>query len=457
MPTGGGPAEMDKPLGSRYRIGELIGRGGMGAVHRGCSTDGAPVAIKVIRPELATDQDVVTRFVRERSILTGVRDPHLVAVHDLVVEGDTLAIVMDLVEGTDLRKALAASGTFPPAEVARIGAGVACALGAAHDQGVLHRDVKPENVLLDQSGDPPVVRLADFGIARLVGDSVVSRVTGLIGTPNYLPPEVYAGGPASPATDLYALGVLLYELSCGVPPFTGDMVAVMAGHVGVMPGRPPDVPDRLWEITERLLAKDPAARPSGSREISAALSALSKDLHGAPAAALLDHPPPGEAIAPLPWLQPGWDGSVETGWGEQQGSAAKAGRMPLPSRLVRPVLALSIALVAGAGLTLLVVDRPGAASTVAQAKVVCASGVLSNGCGTQVDIERVQARLVELCYYERNDSAQIDGDYGAGTEAAVKRFQLANGLEPDGRVSSRTSYLLLGEVAKSACRVSDAL
>ncbi len=296
---------MDTPLGSRYRLGEEIGRGGMGIVHRGQDLDGRTYAIKMLRPELAGEPDVVVRFIRERSALTGIRDPNLVAVHDLVVEGDSLAIVMDLVEGGDLRRTLRSQGVLPPAEVARIGAGVASALAAAHRAGVLHRDVKPENVLLDDTSTPATVRLADFGIARLVGASAMSRTTGVVGTPRYVPPETWSSEPAVFASDLYGLGIVLYEALCGVPPFVGDFGEVMAGHVTRNPGRPFGIPNPLWNVVADLLIKDPAARPDRASELAAVLAALAESLAGLPAAPRLDRPPTGATIfLDLPPLPP---------------------------------------------------------------------------------------------------------------------------------------------------------
>src|SRR5438477_4455299 len=149
---------MEKPLGSRYRLGDELGKGAMGRVFAGSDEQGKTYAFKVLRDELVEDPELVARFLQERSILVGLRHPNLVGVHDLVVEGETVAIVMGLVAGGDLRARLTAEKTLLPAEVARIGAGVAAALAAVHQAGVVHRDVKPENVLMDGT----VPRLTDF-------------------------------------------------------------------------------------------------------------------------------------------------------------------------------------------------------------------------------------------------------------------------------------------------------
>src|SRR4051794_31593500 len=159
-----------EPLGSRYLLGAAIGSGAMGQVLRATTRDGEPVAIKVLRPELSSDPGVVSRFLQERHILEGLTEPHLVRVRDLVAEGSKLAIVMDLVEGPDLRTELARRGTFPAIQAAEIVDGVLAGLAAVHAAGVVHRDVKPENVLLS-GGLPSGVRLTDFGVAKLVEES----------------------------------------------------------------------------------------------------------------------------------------------------------------------------------------------------------------------------------------------------------------------------------------------
>lgn len=284
---------MGRPLGSLYVIEEQIGRGGMGEVYRAIGPNGVEYAAKVLRPDLADDQSIVTRFVQERSILLGVRHPNLVAVHDLVVERQTLAVVMDLVRGPDLRRALQSVGCVPPAEAARLGAGIAAALAAVHAANVIHRDVKPENVLLDQATSPPTVRLTDFGISRLFGPGHEARTTALMGTPLYLAPEVALGASAGPPTDLYSLGIVLYELCCGVSPFAGGEIAtVIHAHTTMDAGRPIGVPDPLWDVIAWMLRKQPEARPQSAAEVVDLLSDLERRLVGYPAAPLIQQPPP---------------------------------------------------------------------------------------------------------------------------------------------------------------------
>lgn len=280
---------MEKALGSRYRLGDQLGAGAMGRVFAGSDEQGKAYAFKVLRDELVEDPELVARFLQERSILVGLRHPNLVGVHDLVVEGETVAIVMDLVGGGDLRARLTAEKSLLPAEVARIGAGVAAALAAVHQAGVVHRDVKPENVLMDGT----VPRLTDFGISRLATATDLGRRSLLVGTPQYLAPELGKGLEATPASDLYSLGILLYELCCGVTPFAGQSTfAVIRLHESAMPGRPAGVPDQLWDVLAWLMAKRPADRPDSAQQVATILDALVLELMSQPLVLPLTTPPP---------------------------------------------------------------------------------------------------------------------------------------------------------------------
>ena len=254
---------MGQPIGSRYELDEQLGRGAFGSVWRGRVRDtGEAVAIKVLLEELATDPDVVTRFLRERTALVGLRHRSLVSIRDLVVEGDVLALVMQLVEGPDLRAYLRERGTLGPEEAALLVADVADALGVAHSAKIIHRDVKPANVLLqpDAGGLRPL--LTDFGIARLADAPSVTRTSQVVGTPYYLSPEVISGRKATSAVDIYAAGIMLYELLTGRPPFRGrDAMEVFRAHQTATPQRPQGVSDRLWAVALAALAKDPDSRP----------------------------------------------------------------------------------------------------------------------------------------------------------------------------------------------------
>ncbi|HEU5160079.1 MAG TPA: serine/threonine-protein kinase [Streptosporangiaceae bacterium] len=256
------PAAAPRPLGSRYLLEHRIGQGASGHVWIARRReDDAPVAVKLLRGELSEDPDVVTRFMRERTVLRGLRHPHLVRVHDLVAEGDVLGIVMDLVDGEDLRRVAARTRLTEPG-AATLLAQTASALAAVHAAGIVHRDVKPENILVSERAGRRIALLSDFGIARAIEGSAHTQ---LVGTPTYCAPELAAGHPPAPPVDVYALGVTGYELLAGRPPFTARTTeALLRAHLEQRPARPDGIADDTWALLESCLAKDPAARPSAA-------------------------------------------------------------------------------------------------------------------------------------------------------------------------------------------------
>lgn len=283
--------ELNRQLGSKYILEDSIGRGAMGEVFRGRDQAGSELAFKVLHPDLAGDAEVVGRFVKERGILEALKSPNLVRVVDLVVEGETLAIVMELVDGMDLRSYLDKRGTLSPSEICRIGAGVATGLSAVHAAGIVHRDIKPENVLMQDAEGTSVPKVTDFGISSLV-DTERARSTMLVGTPQYIAPEVSEGQDVTAASDIYALGIMLYELACGVTPFAGGSVmAVLRKHSDVAPGRPESVPDELWDLISWLLNKQPGQRPPTAKQVATILEALGPALGNYPPGQLLSEPP----------------------------------------------------------------------------------------------------------------------------------------------------------------------
>ncbi|WP_153038860.1 serine/threonine-protein kinase, partial [Rathayibacter tanaceti] len=271
-------------LGARYRLIERIGAGAAGEVWRAGDAQGPDLAAKLLRREHAQDAGLVERFVRERSVLTRLRHPHVVEVRDLVVEGETLAIVMELVGGGSLRELLRAEGPLAAARALPAAASILDALAAAHAIGTVHRDVKPDNVLLAEGADDlgSAVRVSDFGIAHVVAEGP-RATTGIIGTPEYLSPEMLATGAAGPPSDVYSTGILLYELLCGRTPFAGvgTDFAVAYRHVSMLPP-PLDLPPRLTSLLDRMLAKDPASRPTAP-EAAGILRRLAPELAGLPA------------------------------------------------------------------------------------------------------------------------------------------------------------------------------
>ncbi len=260
------PPVEGRPLGSRYVLREPVGAGATGQVWQGLRrSDGTAVAVKVLRPELTSSAEAVARFLRERTTLVGLDHPNLVSVLDLVAEGETLAIVMELVDGSDLRTVLADRGPLDDREACGLLAQAAAGMAAVHRADVVHRDLKPENVLVQTTPAGPVVRVTDFGIARAVGGPSMTRTEQLVGTAEYLAPELVAGRPLTPAADVYGLGVMLYEMVSGRRPFEAEHpAAVLRAHLDADPARPPGLPDPVWDLLARLLAKDPACRPTAA-------------------------------------------------------------------------------------------------------------------------------------------------------------------------------------------------
>ncbi|MER6785975.1 serine/threonine-protein kinase [Streptomyces sp. NPDC000658] len=277
---------MARKIGSRYTAHQILGRGSAGTVWLGEGPEG-PVAVKLLREDLSSDEELVGRFVQERTALLGLEHPHVVSVRDLVVDGNDLALVMDLVRGTDLRTRLDRDRRLAPEAAVAIVADVAEGLAAAHAAGIVHRDVKPENILLDMQG--PLgpggshrALLTDFGVAKLIDTPKRTRATKIIGTPDYLAPEIVEGLPPRASVDIYALATVLYELLAGFTPFGGGHPgAVLRRHVTESVAPLPGIPDELWQLIVQCLAKAPASRLRAS-ELAARLREQLPVLAGMP-------------------------------------------------------------------------------------------------------------------------------------------------------------------------------
>ncbi|MBG6224937.1 serine/threonine-protein kinase [Arthrobacter sp. CAN_A2] len=345
-------AQTGQALGASYRFGEQVGSGAVGEVWTVTAADGRVLAAKVLRPEHADDPSLVERFVRERSVLLGLQDSSIVTVRDMVVEGARLAIVMDYVAGGSLRDVVRETGPLRPADALGVTAEVLDALAFAHSRGVTHRDIKPDNVLLARpwtEWTPGDVRVSDFGISDVVGERI-RQTTGLIGTPQYMPPELISQGRSGPPGDVYSTGVLLYELLAGRTPFSGPGTdfSVAYRHVSSRPPRIP-VDDTLWDVLAGLLSKDPAARPTAPeaaatlRRLATRLAASTPLARGQAPADFDDVERPATVVrgaftdADLAALAsaPPVDGDAEVPQLGEAGSATIA--RPMPRREVRPM------------------------------------------------------------------------------------------------------------------------
>ncbi|PWS42025.1 serine/threonine protein kinase, partial [Streptomyces sp. ZEA17I] len=249
-------------LAGRYRLGGVLGRGGMGTVWRADDeTLGRTVAVKELRFPSAIDEDekrrLITRTLREAKAIARIRNNSAVTVYDVVDEDDRPWIVMELVEGKSLAEVIREDGTLTPKRAAEVGLAILDVLRSAHRQGILHRDVKPSNVLIAEDGR---VVLTDFGIAQVEGDPSVTSTGMLVGAPSYISPERARGHKPGPPADLWSLGGLLYASVEGCPPYDkGSAIATLTA-VMTEPLDPPKNAGPLTEVIYGLLARDPEQR-----------------------------------------------------------------------------------------------------------------------------------------------------------------------------------------------------
>ena len=256
-------------IDGRYQIISRVASGGMGEVFRAHDAVlGREVAIKVLHPHLAGDRGFVDRFRREARAAAILNHPNIVGVYDWGTADDTYFMVMEFVRGTNLRALLTEHGRLAPAQVVEVALPVLAALDHAHGHGIVHRDIKPENILISQDG---VVKVADFGLARAYAESYVSQAEGTVtGTVQYLAPEQIQGEPADPRTDVYATGIVMFELLTGRPPFTGETsLSIAYQHLTEEVPAPssvqPEVPEPLDQSVRHATASERSDRPASAR------------------------------------------------------------------------------------------------------------------------------------------------------------------------------------------------
>src|ERR1051325_9603667 len=266
---------LGRTLDEKYLVEEHLGAGGMGAVYRArhLSMD-RPVAIKFLQQRLVEDEAARSRFQTEARAAVKLRHPNAVTVTDFGQTSEGwVYIVMELLEGRTLREILSREAPLETARATSIMLQASDAVGAAHQAGIIHRDLKPSNILITQSADQPaVVKVLDFGIAKFFAGNDddandLDQTNTVIGTPRYMSPEQHSGNELTPATDVYSLGVILYEMLTGMVPFSGSTPAEIAQkHVNDIPHSPREVVAAIPEGVERIvlhaLEKQPAARPS---------------------------------------------------------------------------------------------------------------------------------------------------------------------------------------------------
>ncbi|OBF59938.1 serine/threonine protein kinase [Mycobacterium sp. 852002-53434_SCH5985345] len=268
-------------LDGRYLVQSKIASGGTSTVYRGLDTRlDRPVAVKVMDSRYAGDDQFLTRFQREARTVARLKDPGLVAVYDQGLDARHPFLVMELIEGGTLRELLAERGPMPPYAVAAVLRPVLGGLAAAHRAGLIHRDVKPENVLISDDGD---VKIADFGLVRAVAAAGITSTSVILGTAAYLSPEQVRHGDASPRSDVYSAGILTYELLTGSTPFTGDSALSIAYQrldtdVPAPSAAIDGVPPEFDEFVRRATARDPGDRYADAIEMGAELDAITEEL-----------------------------------------------------------------------------------------------------------------------------------------------------------------------------------
>ncbi len=281
-------------LADRYRLEGLIGRGGMGVVYRARHTLlERAVAVKLLRPQFLSDERAVKRFLREAQAMARVEHANAVTIHDFGTLPDGGAyLVMEFIEGETLRSVLGRVGSLPVADAVAITEQICGAVEAAHRQGVVHRDLKPENIMFKRSDDGAVVKVVDFGLAKVIdgaptpGKPALTSAGDLFGTPAYMAPEFFEGEEVDARADVYSIGILTYEMLTGSPPFQGSVQSIMSGHLFKVPTpiSDSDIPEAVDQVIQVALRKRSTERYTTAAAFAARLAgALTGDAGEAPA------------------------------------------------------------------------------------------------------------------------------------------------------------------------------
>ncbi len=288
----------DTVFGRRYRATEKIGSGGMADVFKAVDDVlGRTVAVKVLHAQYATDPAFVARFRQEAQAAANLSHPGIVNIYDWGQDDDTYYIVMEYVRGTDLKALVTEKGPIDPVKAAEYGAQVAAALSVAHGYDIIHRDIKPHNIVLTPDGS---IKVMDFGIAR-AGNTQMTQTGSVLGTAHYVSPEQAQGRPLDPRTDLYSLGVVLYELVTGRVPFEGDSpvaVALKQVNEDAVPPRQinPNIPPSLEAVIMRAMAKNPADRYASAEE-------MRRDLQRVSSGRMVEAMPPADHTSVMPAVE----------------------------------------------------------------------------------------------------------------------------------------------------------
>ena len=267
------PEESDELVGTtidaRYEVQKVLGEGGMGLVYKARHVVlDKPLALKVLRPDVSRDQEIITRFQQEARSASAIGNQHIIDITDFgtLANGSTY-FIMEFLDGTDLTGAIEEGGTLEPVRIVHVAKQLCQALGAAHDAGIVHRDLKPDNIyLIRRGGDSNFVKVLDFGIAKVGGSSSkLTRAGQVFGTPHYMSPEQCAGSGVDHRTDIYALGIIMYEMSTGDVPFDADnLMGILTKHLYEEPVRPrdrnPSIPEELELVILKAIAKQADVR-----------------------------------------------------------------------------------------------------------------------------------------------------------------------------------------------------